>query len=223
MNSKVLVVSIIIRFALIIYGLYHDQHFEVKYTDIDYTVFTEASNHTFNGGTPYQAPTYKYTPLLALMLLPNIFGHILFGKVLFCVFDILVAIVMDKILNIMKYPQRSADLVITICWLFNPFTITISSRGNAEAIQIFLVITALHLVMRQQLVLAGIFYGLSVHFKIYPVIYGVPFLFYLTSRYTNDVTWWKFLLQMVLVKKNILFGMVAVTTFLLMGFAMYLL
>ena len=224
MDPKLLFGSIIIRIGLIVYGTYHDRYFEVKYTDIDYTVFTEASNHTFNGGTPYQAPTYKYTPLLALMLLPNIFGHVLFGKVLFCLFDILVAMVMSKILTIMKYPERSADLAVMLCWLLNPFTITISSRGNAEAIQIFLVIMALYLVMQDRLVLAGIFYGLSVHFKIYPVIYGVPFLFFLTSKHTkerDDVGWWKFIVQMILVKQNVLFGIVALTTFLLMGVAMY--
>lgn len=224
MDRKLLAIAIAVRVSLVCYGIFHDKYFEVKYTDIDYVVFTNASHHTFNGGTPYQTPTYKYTPLLALILLPNIFVHVLFGKLLFCLFDIFVAMVMYRTMTkAMNYPANASDYVISICWLFNPFTITISSRGNAEALQIFLVVMALHHIMSNRLVLAGLFYGLSVHFKIYPFIYGVPFLFYLTRKHEDNgnKSFWKMLISLLTLKENYLFSLVSLVTFALVGMVMY--
>ena len=40
---NVLLSSIVIRLALIVYSEWHDAHSVVKYTDVDYRVFTDAS------------------------------------------------------------------------------------------------------------------------------------------------------------------------------------
>lgn len=226
MNATFILISIVVRIVLVFYGTQHDKYFEVKYTDIDYTVFTDASNSTLSKGTPYDVPTYKYTPLLALLLLPNIIFHVLFGKILFCVFDILVAVVLQKIMrHVSDIPAPILDHMVCLCWLFNPFTITISSRGNAEAVQIFLVVTSLYLVLTDRLILAGCFYGLSVHFKIYPVIYGVPFLLYLTRKHCGkdlDNSFMNFWIRAITLPQNILFGLVSLVTFFVVGYAMFI-
>lgn len=39
----ILVISALVRGALVIYSEYHDSHSLVKYTDVDYRVFTDAA------------------------------------------------------------------------------------------------------------------------------------------------------------------------------------
>ena len=67
--------------------------------------------------------TYRYTPLLAWLLLPTtVFAP--FGKLLFIFFDILTGAL---ILNVNG--KNAAAL-----YLFNPLTIGIALRGNAESV-----------------------------------------------------------------------------------------
>lgn len=79
------------RILLLLIAAWQDAYLDVKFTDIDYNVYTDAANHVLQGGSPYDRPTYRYTPIIAWLLLPN---HLLFhawGKVLFCTADIVVA------------------------------------------------------------------------------------------------------------------------------------
>jgi len=68
-----------------------------RYTDTDYDVFSDAATHVRNGGSPYARSTYRYTPLVAYMVLVNNFIHPLAAKVLFCVLDILMGAVFWRI------------------------------------------------------------------------------------------------------------------------------
>ena len=65
-----------------------------KYTDTDYDVFSDAATHVFNGNSPYARHTYRYTPIAAYICLVNNLIHPLAGKVVFCIFDVLMGIVM---------------------------------------------------------------------------------------------------------------------------------
>lgn len=225
MNIMNVSIALLIRLALVMYGILHDKFLEVKYTDVDYTVFTDAADHIVNGGSPYLTPTYKYTPVLAFLLTPNILLHPLFGKIFFCFCDVLVIVVMERIFRKMK--KTTADtstMLIVICWTFNPFTMTISSRGNAESFQMLLVLLSILFVMQRRLLLAGIFYGFSVHFKLYPIIYALPFLLYIGSFKENQKSkrsLKRALINAVFSLDNILFGLTSLAVFCLLGGAMY--
>ena len=80
-----------LRASLICYASWVDAHSDVKYTDIDYSVFTDAAAYTSQGLSPYHRSTYRYSPFLAMLLVPNVLLHPAWGKVLFCLADLLVA------------------------------------------------------------------------------------------------------------------------------------
>ncbi|KAJ6307453.1 hypothetical protein OIU76_017280 [Salix suchowensis] len=77
----VLLLSAIFRVILIVYGEWQDTHMEVRYTDVDYLVFSDAASLMANGESPYKRTTYRYSPLLAFLLTPNSFIHRSWGKI----------------------------------------------------------------------------------------------------------------------------------------------
>ena len=76
------------RAALLVFGEVQDRLSTVKYTDIDYEVFTDAAAFIVKGQSPYDRSTYRYTPLLALILIPNVVVKKIWGKALFCAADL---------------------------------------------------------------------------------------------------------------------------------------
>ena len=64
-------VALCCRLVLIIWGDFQDRIAQVRYTDVDYDVLTDAAAHILKGGSPYERATYRYTPALALLMLPN--------------------------------------------------------------------------------------------------------------------------------------------------------
>lgn len=105
--------------------------------------------------------TCRYTPLLAYLLVPNLTLHIAWGKVLFALADIAAALLIWKRV-VQKsiaagYAASQVDHLSAIAlsiWLLNPYTATISTRGNGDSLvvlqQHFVLILLQHSVTQSQ-------------------------------------------------------------------------
>ncbi|RYR73684.1 hypothetical protein Ahy_A02g008152 isoform B [Arachis hypogaea] len=131
--TSLLLFSAIFCVILIIYGEWQDAHMEVNYTDVDYLVFSDAVSLMASGDSPYKRTTYRYSPLLAFLLIPNSLIHRSWGKFIFSASDLLVGYFIHFILQQRKVPRKLCNYCV-MTWLFNPFTFTIGTRGNCEPV-----------------------------------------------------------------------------------------
>ncbi|KAH0896129.1 hypothetical protein HID58_045697 [Brassica napus] len=182
MNFRSLLVSsMLLRVFLIIYGEWQDSHMEVRYTDIDYTVFSDAASLMASGESPYKRTTYRYSPLLALLLVPNSIFHRSWGKFIFSASDLLVGLFIREILKLRKVSEKVCTVSVMV-WLLNPFTFTIGTRGNCEPIVCAMILWIILSLMKGNLSQAAFWYGLVVHFRVYPIIYALPIILVLDSK-----------------------------------------
>ncbi|KAK7114750.1 hypothetical protein V1264_000755 [Littorina saxatilis] len=173
-----------LRLALVLYGEWQDRTMAVKFTDVDYYVFSDAANFVTKGQSPYSRATFRYTPLLAWALTPNIFLHPFFGKLLFILFDILTGHLIFSILRHNGVPETTAR-ISSLLWLLNPLPAIVSSRGNAESVMAYLVLQTISLLQQRHFMLAALLYALAVHVKIYPVTYAPALYLFLESDQGN--------------------------------------
>lgn len=156
----------------------------MKYTDIDYYVFTDAARFVVHGQSPYERETYRYTPLLAWMLLPTTWSStwFSFGKVLFAVGDIVAGWLIVMVLRSSSNMSMERALKFACIWLLNPMVATISTRGSSEGLLGVIVVALLWAITKKKIVLAGFLLGFGVHFKIYPFIYAPSIIWWLDDE-----------------------------------------
>ncbi|KAM3556760.1 hypothetical protein ARSEF4850_005377 [Beauveria asiatica] len=188
----------LLRLLLLLYGAWQDAHSALKYTDIDYLVFTDAARSVSLGSSPYARATYRYTPLLAWLLLPTAAHPLLFhfGKLLFALADLAAGWLTLRLLLLRGGGSPSQNSRVTASqragafaalWLWNPMVATMSTRGSAEALLGVLTMALLWAVARRRVVLAGVVLGLAVHVKIYPFIYAPAVVWWMDEqRMTTD-------------------------------------
>ena len=173
-----------LRLVLLAYGAWQDAYLEVKYTDLDYSVFTDGAELVVAGRCPFERPTYRYTPLLALLLTPNIWLHGSFGKLLFSGADLAVGALLQAILLRRRVPARLA-LRCACVWLFNPLVLNVSTRGNFESIIALLVLASLLALLSKRLLLAACLLASSAHLKPFTVIYLPAFLVCIDAEFAG--------------------------------------
>uniref|UniRef100_A0A1L8E1A0 GPI alpha-1,4-mannosyltransferase I, catalytic subunit n=1 Tax=Nyssomyia neivai TaxID=330878 RepID=A0A1L8E1A0_9DIPT len=218
-----LVLNFILRIILILYGDFMDKYSQVPFTDIDYKVITDCARYVLEDGSPYRRHTYRYSPLLAYLVLPNHLVHRNCGKIIFVTFDLAVGILIRSIvgneyrmiyhknaqvmLEALPVGQRKGargrmeEAVETVLrkkkskmgelcaylWLYNPLTMVIAARGNGDAIASFLILITLYFVQRPRCTiincfLAGIFHGISIHFRLFPIAFSLALYLSVSGR-----------------------------------------
>ncbi|RNF16764.1 mannosyltransferase [Trypanosoma conorhini] len=175
----------IVRLILIIYAHFHDSWFRVKYTDIDYMIIVDGARDMWLGGSPFDRTTFRYTPLLAALMLPSVLVANPLGKLLFALCDVGAAYYSYLVL-VTFATERSAKWMVSLFILFNPIVLNVSTRGNSDMLVTFLSLLVLAKFTQSKYFQAASILGLAVHFKLYPVIYALPLILGVWERTDAD-------------------------------------
>ena len=197
--TAVVSTAIGLRALLFAWSCVQDRLLAVRFTDVDYYVFSDAARFVTQGQSPFRRPTYRYSPLIAFLLTPNVYLWQDFGKVLFAACDLIAGWLIYDIVMLQdaaKYdgaPQsrrrtsaggfskHQRALLAACFWLFNPLVASVSVRGNAESVLSCLVLATLWALLRGRLVASAALFGVAVHMKLYPVMYALPAVLYLAG------------------------------------------
>lgn len=197
----------LLRVALVMLGDWMDAKYGRTYTDVDYVVFSEGAREVWEGRSPYDRATYRYTPLLAWLTIPNVWWPS-FGKHMFTVVDMTIAGLTFALLRWRGLGERAAA-IFSAAFLLHPFAINISTRGNADSLVAALVLATLYFLfapargrtssggssssnggvptlgapLARRVDAAAVCFGLAVHTKIYPFIFALPLLLVLDRHY----------------------------------------
>ncbi|WAQ88462.1 hypothetical protein PtA15_9A589 [Puccinia triticina] len=210
-----LIPGFVLRLGLICYSVYHDSRSSLKYTDIDYQVFSDAARALLSGGSPYDRATYRYTPLLALILTPNEFIHPCWGKALFGIADLLIGTMLYRLCPSHNAASSHGRLVCLI-WLLNPFVMNFSTRGSSESLLGVVIIGFLYSAERKKWDAAAVLLGVAVHLKIYPFIYATAVWARLGGHAHSRFGW------LSINRSQFRFGAISLTAFSLLNLLMYI-
>ncbi|KAI9190010.1 GPI mannosyltransferase 1 [Blastocladiella emersonii ATCC 22665] len=196
----VLAASVALRFGMLVYGAWQDANLAVPYTDIDYRVFTGAARAVSRGRPPYDRATYRYTPLLAWLLVPGtVLGlEAVWGKLLFVAADLVTGVLVRELAVTAVArcglpagsARRRATGLVAAAWLLNPFVANISTRGSAESLMCALCVAVPLLMARGRSFTAAAVLGLAVHLKIYPGVYAIPIAWRILFGYGDAPASW---------------------------------
>lgn len=157
--------------------------------------------------SPYPRQTFRYTPLLPLLVSPSLY-HPILGKILLSIISLSIPVLLRLNVSDRRAPASTlhsppAPFWAThLVWTLNPFVLNITTRGSPEAVIVFLVVLTLALLrlsdawmppaspknasgvrcgsQRYADASAAIF-ALAISYKIYPVIY-VPAIWHFLRR-----------------------------------------
>lgn len=121
----------------------------------------------------------------AYLLLPNVFLKS-WGKILFSIINVMSGYLLYSILLKQSRSQSKDSTTDALYYmsflLFNPLTIVISTRGNADCIITFTLLYSLYSLQNGNVFQSALWYGFSIHLKFYPIIYFPAFLFLLRDH-----------------------------------------
>jgi len=183
-----------LRAAALLWGAAQDALWpRVPYTDADFFVVGEGAALLARGLSPFARATYRYSPLLALLLVPGALLAAalppalgaplgaLWGKALFCGGDLAAARLTFGLLRRRGLGARAAAWAAAAA-LLSPLAVNVSSRGSADSLVVALVLLTLDLLFRRRELLAAAALGLATHLRIYPIVYALPLVLFLDEH-----------------------------------------
>ena len=237
MNDKIKIFfkSFLIRLLFIIFSIIWDNYADnyntnnviIKYTDIDYYVFTNASyGYYFNNESIYLDEAYKYPPIYAWLLYFNKYTYNIYGKILFSIFDCFIVIIL------FLQSKNNKNNNYLWWWMYNPIAISICTRGSMDSITNFFKLFMIKNLIQiydtttfkntfnnnnnnnNNTSIVGICLGLLIYLRIYPIIYVPSLLLYYYYNNNKNDSW----------KKNIMIFItyLIITFTLLFGISYYM-
>ncbi len=144
------------------------------------------------------------------------------GKVLFMGADLIAGKLIERILKLRGGLSKQDISFWTCTWLFHPFVINISTRGNADSLVCVLILLVILALLEKRYLLAAVYYGLAVHMRIFPIFFAPSFVLFLNDDYFGNVPGQRRPWYLQAFKERFLFGFVSGSVFLALGAAMYL-
>jgi GPI mannosyltransferase 1 subunit M len=174
------------------------------------------------------------------MVTPNSWLHPSFGKYVFAACDLITGWMLYHILLHYILPSQGAGqstsekgspndrvnpyvlerrkalaTIYSSVHLLNPMVFSISTRGSSESVLSLFVLGTLFAAFKGRWNVAAVMLGLSTHWKIYPVVYGVAMLGAVANASGGSY------LSRLVNAKTIWFTLVSATTFALLGAGCY--
>lgn len=123
--------------------------------------------------------------------------------------------------------QKALATLYSSIHLLNPLVFSISTRGSSEAVLSLFVLLTLYAALKGRWDTAAVMLGLSTHWKIYPVIYGVACLGVIGGGHVADSKKpsggsWRRHVATLVNWKTARFGLISVGTFIVLGGSCYL-
>jgi phosphatidylinositol glycan class M len=181
--------AVALRIAFIVLGVLLDKFSSgLQYTDIDYHIFSDAAGYVSAGFSPYERSTYRYPPIVALLLVPNQWIPS-FGKLIFSIADAACCLELCRCQSFLGYENHYRYVWL---WAINIASINICTRGSADSLTNYLVILLVRLLLtsqwqkRSESVLSGAVLGALIYLRIYPVIYAPAVVVYLLAMGSKD-------------------------------------
>lgn len=211
--SRLELVGALLRLAALLLGALQDARWPaLPYTDADFFVVGEGAALLLSGRSPFARATFRYSPLLALLVapgevswpalalaLPQALGGGGDGGVVgggtpppfrpLALWGKLLFCACDLavgrlVLAVLRARGLGARSAAwaAAAFLLSPLAINVSSRGSADSLVCALVLLTLLLLLRRRERAAAAAFGAAVHMRLFPVIFALPLVLFLDEH-----------------------------------------
>jgi hypothetical protein len=136
------------------------------------------------------SPSLDFYPDLNIQVVPGVLFNFIV-KLPFFLSDVIVTFLLYKIV-VEKTGKKEFAEKAALLWFLNPFLIWVSAVwGMWDTLPVIFSIVALYFLVKNRVKFSGFFLGLGVAAKLYPLLFLVPFTFYIFKHNSKCERWQK--------------------------------